>query len=188
MIRIYTTKRLAIPMKIKCLSLLTRILKYRKYGLSIEIEWRPFWSEILDICTRSAKHKSIGCENLNSRLFENLIHFIHEARVYFSATAAEEVVQDAMSHLADLRHPMAFLGVEQLVLCLPTKYDHYDKLLPRWVDLMAQITDNDAWDCCWLTLLCRARKFTTIFDWAAIQPQLYVKVKELLQFPVSKGR
>lgn len=188
MIRMYSTKRISIPMKIKTLTLLTRILKYRKYGYDVSIPWRPFWMEIVDICTRAAKHKSIGSESLNSKLFENLIHFIHEARCYFSDADADEIVLDAMSKLQDLRHPMAFLGVEQLVLCLPTKFARYDEFMPQWVTLLAEISDNEAWDCCWLTLFCRARKYSSSFDWSSLESQLYVKVKELLQFPISKGR
>ena len=175
-------------MKIKLLQLLTRILKYRKNCLQLTIEWRPFWDEIVEICTRAAKHNSIGCEHLNSRLFESLTHFIHEARAYFPPSAPSEVVQAAMASLHDLRNPLAFLGLQMMVLCLPTAFSGYDEYVPRWMEVFAQIDDNEAWDACWLTLLCRARKHTTRFDWTSIKDHLYVKIKELLQFPTCKGR
>lgn len=40
-----------------------------------------------------------------------------------------------MAQLADLRYPVSIQGLLALVNCLPTDYAHYDKLLPRWVDL-----------------------------------------------------
>lgn len=51
------------------------------------------------------------------------------------------------------------------------------------------IDHNALWDCCWLTLLTRARKFSSCradaFDWVALAPILFTKARELLQLPTS---
>lgn len=177
-------------MKIKSLAIVTRILKYRKFSLQVTIPWVPFWDEIISICTRSAKDHSISCEGLNIKLFEGLINFVHEARHYFSEDASIEIYNEGMKLLDDLRNPLSFFGLELLVLMLPTHSTslNYDEIIPKLIELFSKITDNDTWDCCILTLLCRARKFSKTFNWLSILPLLLVKTKELLQLPVSKGR
>ena len=47
----------------------------------------------------------------------------------------ERLVEQSMTQLQDLRYPVSIQGLLALVNCLPTDYKHYDKLLPRWVDL-----------------------------------------------------
>ncbi len=176
-------------MKSKGLAVVTRILKYRKFGLDVVIPWEPFWNEIFQICTRSAKDQSIGCEGLNMKLFENIVFFVHEARHYFSPDAAPAILEEGMKLLQDLRNPLSFFGIQMLVLLLPTSSSlNYDEILPKWVELFSQITENETWDCCLLTLLCRARKYSTSFDWSTLLPILQIKTKELLQLPTSTSK
>ena len=47
----------------------------------------------------------------------------------------ERLVEQSMTQLQDLRYPVSIQGLLALVNCLPTDYKHYDKLLPRWVEL-----------------------------------------------------
>lgn len=187
-LHIYLTKRLSIPMKIKGLSVVTKILKYRKFGLDVVIPWETFWDEIFSICTRSSKDQSIACEGLNMKFFEALVFFVHEARHYFPPTAAQEILDEGMTLLDDLRNPLSFFGIEMLVLLLPTTSSlNYDAILPKWVELFSRLTENETWDCCILTLLCRARKYSTSYDWASLLPLLQMKTKELLQLPVTSN-
>ena len=177
-------------MKIKSLTTLTKILKSYKHSLQISpINWTFFWNEILLICNRSNKDHSISCEGINLKLFESLIYFVHQARHYFPEESSLEIYQEGMKLLSDLRNPLSFYGLEMLVLLLPTSSNqlNYDEILPNWIHFFSLISNNEVWDCCLLTLLCRARKFTKSFNWLSILPLLFVKTKELLQLPVSKG-
>jgi hypothetical protein len=181
---IYTQKRISVPMKLKSLNVMISMFKYRKNALTLSVvyNFKPFWDEMFSICTRTAKDKSCGSEVLNSKLFQTLCDFLHEARYYTSPEQADELVVNAMDLLSDLRSPNHMFGVHMLVLCLPTEYANYDAWIGVWLEQIASITHNDGWDACWLTLLCRARKYSTEPDvWAqAALPQLLVKAAELL--------
>lgn len=176
-------------MKIKCLNVAVKILKYRKSCLNVIIPWEIFWDEIFTICTRTAKDQSIACEGLNMKLFEALTNFVHEARHYFPSDSYVKILTEGMNLLEDLRNPMCFFGLQMFILLLPTSLppSAYDEILPRWIALFTKISDNEAWDCCFLTLFCRARKYLTSFDWTTLIPLLQIKTKNLLQFPVTKG-
>ena len=181
---IYSKKRISIPMKLKSLSTMTSIFKYRKnaLNLSVSYDYKPFWDEMYAICTRNAKDVSCGSESLNSKLFQTLLDFLHEARYYTSQEEADGMVTDAMALLSDIRSSNHMFGVHLLVLCLPTEYDKYDKWVPIWLEQLASVTHNEGWDACWLTLLCRARKYSTdpaVWAQTAL-PQLLSKAAELL--------
>jgi hypothetical protein len=177
-------------MKIKTLNVASKILKYRKHCLQITLPWEPFWNEIFSICTRASKDHSIACEDLNLKTFEALINFVHEARHYFSSDAALQILQEGMNLLEDLRNPLCFFGLQMMVLLLPTDLPRavYENILPKWIELFSLMAENEAWDCCFLTLFCRARKYLTTFNWTSLLPLLQVKTKALLQFPVTKGK
>jgi hypothetical protein len=55
--------------------------------------------------------------------------------------------------------------------------------LPSWIKIWTGLELNVFWDCCWLTLLCRARKHTKTFDWQSLFPLLLLKSKELMHLP-----
>jgi hypothetical protein len=181
---IYSIKRISIPMKLKCLNVMIAILKYRKNALNLSVvyNYKLFWDEMYAICTRNAKDLSCGSETLNSKLFQTLLDFLHEARLYTGQEQADELVVNAMDLLSDLRSPMNMFGLQMLVLCLPTEYANYDAWVPIWLEKLASVTHNDGWDACWLTLLCRARKYSlNPAGWAgAALPQLLSKAAELL--------
>lgn len=184
LLTIYSKKRISIPMKLKSLNVMTTIFKYRKNALNLSVvyDYKPFWDEMYAVCTRNAKDLSCGSESLNSKLFQTLLEFLHEARYYTSQEEAESMVENAMDLLSDLRSSNHMFAVHMLVLCLPTAYANYDKWVAIWLEKLASVTLNDGWDACWLTLLCRARKYTA--DPAAwtqkALPQLLAKATELL--------
>lgn len=184
LLAIYSQKRISIPMKLKSLTLMTSLFKYRKnaLNLTVQYEYKPFWDEMYAICTRNAKDLSCGSETLNSKLFQTLLEFLHEARYYTPQQQADELVTHAMHLLADLRSPNNMFAVQMLVLCLPTAYENYDQWVTVWLRHLASVTHNDAWDACWLTLLCRARKYShEPAVWAQESlPQLLSKAAELL--------
>jgi hypothetical protein len=181
---IYSKKRISIPMKLKSLTVMSTIFKHRKNALNLSVtyDYKPFWDEMYAICTRNAKDLSCGSETLNSKLFQTLLEFLHEARYYTSQEQAEELVVNAMDLLSDLRSSNHMFGVQMLVLCLPTAYANYDTWVSVWLEKLASISHNDGWDACWLTLLCRARKYSSApGQWAQrALPQLLGKASELL--------
>ena len=54
--------------------------------------------------------------------------------------------------------------------------------------MWTSIEHNADWDCCWVTLFARARKYTHTFDWNSIKPLVYSKIKEMLKLPAMMGR
>lgn len=184
LLTIYSQKRISIPMKLKSLTVMTEIFKSHKNALNISVSYnyKLFWGEMLAICTRNAKDLSCGSEIVNSKLFQTMLDFLHHARYYTTQVEAEEMVVAAMDLLSDLRSASNMFGLQMLVICLPTSYSNYDAWVPIWLEKMAAVTHNEGWDACWLTLLCRARKYSANpVQWTqAALPQLLSKAAELL--------
>jgi len=87
----------------------------------------------------------------------------------------------------EYRH-VCIIGWLNQVTCLPSKGIDYDPLLPKWVDIWTSIEHCQEWDACWLTLLCRARKYSRTFPWLSLQPILFTKMRHMLQLPKLAGR
>jgi hypothetical protein len=115
LLTLYSTRSIAIPMKIKLLEILTRILKLKRKVLDIKVSIYPFWNETIAICTRKSKDISISCETMNSKLFENLLFFTHEIRHYISDEEAKSILATGFSDLSDLRTSECVLGLQKLV-------------------------------------------------------------------------
>lgn len=114
----------------------------------------------------------------------------------------EGLLEHAMATLSDTRMATCFEGVLLLVTCMPTAYDQYDKILPKWYDCWNSINGNAYWDSLWATLFTRARKHATQFTSfcttnSTVSQSAHVflqflcmKVKQLCALPYSdaKGR
>ena len=180
------TKRIGIPFKIRLLNTLSRIIKHDIKGF-VFTSWETIWEEALSISKRCNKIEAIGNEKMNVNLLTALITFLHHGRNYLSAGDAMTVLANAMKVLQDLRPVTCFEGIILLVNCLPTAFPQYDEYLPQWLLIWTRISGNVYWDCYWLTLFTRARKYTTTFNWQEIGPLLLSKTRELLQLP-TKGK
>jgi hypothetical protein len=55
LIDLYSTKKISFPMKIKIVSILTRLLKKKWEKYSISFPWRLFWDDAYAICMRAKK-------------------------------------------------------------------------------------------------------------------------------------
>ena len=179
------TKRIAIPLKIRLFNTLSRIIKHDVKGF-VFTSWEAIWEEALSITKRDNRIDTTANENLNIDLVTALIQFLHHARNYLSAGDAMTVLASAMKILQDLRPVTCFEGIMLLVNCLPTAFPQYDEYLPQWLTMWTRISGNAYWDCYWLTVFTRARKYTSTFNWQALSPLLLTKARELLQLP-KKG-
>jgi len=78
------------------------------------------------------------------------------------------------------------------ILCLPTDYHNYHTHLPLWVSIWSTLQHNIYWDCCWLTLFARSRKYlfdsnsNTVYGTVAthLTPVLFNKLREILKIPL----
>lgn len=180
------SKRIAIPLKIRLLNTLSRIIKHDVKGF-VFTSWEAIWEEALSIAKRDNRVEMIGNETLNVDLLTALIQFLHHARNYLSAGDAMTVLSNAMKVLQDLRPVTCFEGIILLVNCLPTAFPQYDEYLPQWLTIWTRISGNAYWDCYWLTIFLRARKYASTFNWQDLEPLLLTKARELMQLP-KKGK
>ena len=167
MIRAYRHDQISFPMKIKLLIVMKGLCKKTHEKMDITIEWKYFWDEIISICEREGRETSVASDYLLVDHLSKLVDFLHNSRHYISVnyTNSEfgDIIDCAMKYLNDLRLSKCVVGVLLLITCLPTKYPSqlYAKLLPKWIKIWTSISGNAQWDCCWLTLLTRARKYTS---------------------------
>jgi hypothetical protein len=112
---------------------------------------------------------------------------LHCVRAQISDSDADDIVAEATAKFADVRASRCAEGAAMLVTCLPTNYKKYDDLIAVVMRVWPQLDHNPDWDCCWLTILCRARKVMTAFDWNKILPLLYIKAREHFSLPAVKG-
>lgn len=200
-------------MKTRILGILTKLCKKSLPKINdLNLDWQFFWSEIITIVQRESGQHAVSSHSVSAKHLEKLISFTHSVRQYFSSSA-EVIISIAMKELEDVRIPTCVKGVLLLITCLPTACPSslYDAHLQKWVTLWGRyskvsifspfeshrpiiltysksnsITHNSYWDCCWLTLLTRARKYSNPhgpFPWSALTPLLLTKAKELMQLP-----
>jgi hypothetical protein len=98
------------------------------------LNWRLFWSKILNIVKRETRDQAIASQSVLSKHLEALVTFTHDARHYF-IDAADDILAEAMEILKDTRLPSCLEGVLLLTTCLPTEClpTLYDNVLRKWV-------------------------------------------------------
>lgn len=182
-------KNVAAPMKIKVLGVMSQMCKGNRVGsMTINLQWEYFWNEAIALATRTRKTKSIASEQLTISIVKNLITFLHDARRLVSDEEANKIVTLAMAKMEDLVRLNHVEGVILLTTCLPTDYNGYDEILPRWLAMWQSVEHNHDWDCQWATLFARAKKYTKIFNWLSIKPFILEKIRELIALPALNGR
>ena len=194
LLAVYNLENTITPTKTRILSALTKLCKKTLPIIpGLNIDWQPLWSEILSYVHRENASKAICAPTISNKHFEKLISFTHNSRQYFSAYW-EVILETAMKSLADVRLPTCVEGLLLLVTCLPTQLPPavYNAYLPKWAVLWGSVTHNSYWDCCWLTLLTRARKYVdkndkNCFEWQNLTPLLFTKARELLQLPTAES-
>lgn len=188
---VFIVKTLAVPHKIRILRSMNSILSKKDKCLTCfkdkPLDWRFFWDHSISIIQRMRKAESMGSEALTGSLLNELVAFLHNARFYINSRQANEIVLIARELLRETRLITCVEGVIILVTCLPTNFEDYDNVLDEWIGIWATFDHNASWDACWLTLLTRARKYSTKFDWMRLKDFLFYKSRQLLQLPTGKG-
>eukprot|EP01035_Chromulina_nebulosa_P030239 gene30239-40176_t len=180
LLSVYKHELTRLSMKTSILRILAKLCKKSLPKISdLILDWQFFWSEIITIVQRESGQHAVSSNSVSVKHLEKLISFTHSIRQYFSASA-EQIISIAMKELEDVRIPTCVKGILLLTTCLPTACSSslYDAHLQKWVTLWGSITHNSYWDCCWLTLLARARKYSDPrgpFPWSALTPLLLTK-------------
>eukprot|EP01039_Chlorochromonas_danica_P006771 gene6771-7481_t len=176
---------ISMPQRLRMLQVLKLLLnKQFPYLEGFSLDWRPFWKEITSLLGREDRYEVLASESIFAEFTKGLASFINDVRLYFT-TAVDELVNEAMEHLADLRSSDSSQGLLLLAACLPTKFPNYDVLLPQFMDLWLAIDHNVYWDYLWLKVLSRARKYSSIEQWLEWKEVLFVKLRQLLSLPVK---
>jgi hypothetical protein len=151
------------------------------------INWRALWQEALDIACRSKKDQSVASEAPIVNYMSKLVEFLHGCRSYLitSKSEADLLIAESMEKLRDVRQVFCVDGLLMMLNMLPTNYAGYESILPQWISVWCSISNNSQWDMCWLTLLTRARKYTTSYDWKKLMPLFSLKARELLGLPTG---
>ena len=186
----YFMKRISYPMKLKVINLLERLFKDTKrdkLNLSVFF-WKGLWNEALSICLRSHKTESTASEGLVSGLLKSVVSLLHIARHHINEDDAEDIVKTALVKLTDSRTQYCYEGLAMLVTCLPSDFKSYDQYLPDFVRIWSTVEHNPEWDSCWITILCRARKYAVSFPWEKMTGMLTVKLRWLFALPAVKGK
>jgi hypothetical protein len=92
--------------------------------------------------------------------------------------------------LRDTRLQCVFRSAALLVLLLPSDAPNTAELLPQWSQLWAAIDHCSEWDHMWVTLLCRARKYTAsspVWD-STLMATVFAKARSAINTPVGQGR
>lgn len=196
MLKLYqATNKVSIVFRIKALNVLTVMLNKKWEKLDIYLDWQPFWDELMKTIMRENRYELVGTDSLMVQHISKLASFLSTARPYYDCTDGGKfddprgnVFAKAEAFMQDLRMPNCIEGPLLLLSCLPTKWDHYDAMLPRWFDLWSSINQNHTWDLLWSVILARAVKHSTTFDWTPYVPFLLQKIKELLHLPSAENR
>jgi len=223
---LFLSNHLSVPMKIRVLDSMKSLLKAanskflgpsggsdganHNNRMKFRFNYLPIWRDIMNIISRDGRGTAVCSEQILSELLTAMVDFLHGARQYIRTDGTgdesiEALVEEAMHKLRDVRFTGSVEGVVMLVTCLPTFYDHYDTLVPRWVEcwlggaVVGVVGSADAtggldhcphWDYAWLTLLARARKHyipsaDSEFSWRSLLPVLLAKVPQLMTIPAS---
>ena len=169
MLKAYRHEQTSYTMKIKMLSAMKDLCKKTHLKMDgISIDWKYFWDELIGLCEREGREIATASDYILVDHIGKLVEFLHSSRMYFNVDYSNnseygDIVDHAMKYLNDIRLPSCVVGVLLLITCLPTNYPShlYNKLIPKWINTWTLISGNAQWDCCWLTLLTRARKFTS---------------------------
>jgi hypothetical protein len=185
-----------LSMRTKLLQLLSLMLKGQWSPLTgFSLDWKPYWDAYLTWILRKDRHTVESNEQAVVDHLQALMLFILDARPYFDAFSVHaglegevsgepnhygSLVNCALQQLRDVRSIKIFEGVTLLFACLPTRYPHFDELLPRFLTSFFALDHNSEWMFCWLTLFCRARKHSTNFNWQRLLPILLNVVRDSL--------
>ena len=172
--------------------LLAHMLKISKklHNLVLDpVNWKQLLQNAMNIAGRAVKDQSLAAEAPIVAYMSKLIEFLHGSRKYLTSSTEEcdILIAESMEKLKDLRQVYCIEGLLMMVNCLPANYSGYENILPKWISVWCSVSQNAKWDMCWLTLLTRARKYTTNYDWKALMPLFALKTRELLGLPGIGG-
>ena len=108
------------------------------------------------------------------------VDFIHRARHFFfqgrrGDCSSGEIFNSAKRDLRLFHSCVCFRAQSMMTLFMPTSSssEFYEAALPIWSRTWSGVDYSREWDCNWLTLFCRARKYVSEgYDWSSIRRQV----------------
>jgi hypothetical protein len=189
LLKTYKHASISIADKVELLNgILILVGKKKNLAYDFVLDWQCLWDEAYGLFTREKKTGPIGSDVLVSKLASIIIKLLYCTRYLVSAEDADAVVATAMARLRDERDVKFVEGLLLLNNILPTAYAKYDDHVAEWMKIWLSKPHNAHWDVAWLTMLCRARKHTTKYDWSALSSTLMIKAKEQMDLPGIGGR
>ena len=168
---------------------LIRELLYRKDMTvpNVTLPWKALWSEAVNLSLREENKNSALADGMIANVHTSIVMLLHDCRHYIDEREEDGIVEIAMEKLSDTSQSSCVEGLLLLVVCLPTSYRGYDKMLPKWLLIWDRLRHNVTWDLCWLCLFTRARKHADpgASVWDDIATILQIKTRTLLSLPGS---
>ena len=124
---ILVTARLPFPVKTKLLNQMHLIVVKSSTSSTLKlvsIDWQLLWTEAMDYATRRKKDQSLANTDLISEYTSAIVCFLHDCRSFLIRTEreADQLVDEAMFELKDMRHTFSVEHLLKLYTCLPTAY------------------------------------------------------------------
>lgn len=161
-----------------------------QHGRVDGVEWRPLLYLLLLYHCPKGRAVPSSSESLLRQHRRALLSLISAARGHYSEGTGLEVWAHCEPGLQQTATHSAFKALGILYLFWPTQQPPgvYERVLPAWLQSWASVDLSPEWDAMWLALLCRARKYSQRFDWAAIAaPPLLACAKATLGVSVGSG-
>ncbi|KYB26764.1 proteasome activator complex subunit 4 [Tribolium castaneum] len=176
----------------KCASTLTQLLK-KKYLISrdeLQLEWRPLY----DLCIRvMEKSKTdIGMYRCFSTLEGTLMNVIRLARIYFPASATQEILDEFRPRLCPMSSPTILSAIQYLEIFLPVCVKpeeaaiSYDLWFEELMTLWNACHNASAWEDHMMWMIARLSSYTMGYiNWEPYIPMMFVRFSRSFQLPVA---
>ena len=152
-LNIYMKCRLNVRRKELVLNMIRDLLNRKDVTVpNITLPWKALWSEAVNLSLREENANSAVADGMIANVHVSIVGLLHECRPYISEGDVDGIVETAMEKLVDTSQPSCVEGLLLLLVCLPTSYKGYDKMLPQWIQIWDRLRHNATWDLCWLTL------------------------------------
>ncbi|KAK9152276.1 hypothetical protein Syun_010585 [Stephania yunnanensis] len=170
-------------------NILVRLLNKHRKRLSLEVQWRPFYDNLLK--THFSRNTGPEGWRLRQRHFETVTSLIRSCRKFFPSGSASEVWSEFRPLLGNPWHNSCFEGSGFLRLFLPTNSVNEDFFSHNWInqciDIWNTVPNCQFWDSQWAAIIARCIKSYPLFDWEHFLPLLYTRFLNMFEVPVASG-
>uniref|UniRef100_A0A6P7GVF6 Proteasome activator complex subunit 4B-like n=1 Tax=Diabrotica virgifera virgifera TaxID=50390 RepID=A0A6P7GVF6_DIAVI len=176
----------------KCATTLIQLLK-KKYLLTrddLQLEWRPLY----DLCVKAMEKSKteIGMYRYPSNFELTLFHLIRSCKVYFPASATQEILDEFRPKMCIFNHSEIANTIKFLEIFLPnsTKPEEADISYKLWFEELMNLWDTCQDDSSWenniMWIMTGLARFQIgQIDWQPYIPKMFVRFQRTFQLPVA---